>query len=353
MKSLHSLPKNAWRVGFYFVYRYQEHCAHRFILPYSWNTVDVQLRHQNLSVLHSVVVVDEGIFPLLVRVLFEFEASLFQSLLGRVVHFDSTSAPAGGQDDGGIDFVEFIFILWETLNWVKAVLTPELDLRRRHLPRPSRLHLLRRRRHRPPPPLPPNPCLCLCQQQEQSWGLRCFPCNNASFGRTRREGMNMTYTDETGLSAEVASVDITFKIAMSRWGFGSEERVGSAGSKSGNMLYASLGAWACWIPTINPVLHTSAFCNRSKVLSSLLSRLRLGQTVPLPPYRSHSASRTAQTTLGTTPSWYWHTPRRAGRSSLAHRPRARTKHACRTVWREIPSFGSPASAQRVGWLFWL
>jgi len=58
--------------------------------------------------------------------------------------------------------------------------------------------------------------------------------------------MNGTYTDETGLSAEVASVDIVFEIAMSRWGFGSKRRAGSAGSKSGDTLCASLvGAGVC------------------------------------------------------------------------------------------------------------
>jgi len=93
------------------IYRHQDHCAHLFTSLYSRNTVDVQLRHQTSLVLHSsVVVVNERIPLLLVRVLLGFEASLIQSLLGRVVHFDSTSAPAGGQNSGGVDF-EVFFIL--------------------------------------------------------------------------------------------------------------------------------------------------------------------------------------------------------------------------------------------------
>ena len=53
--------------------------------------------------------------------------------------------------------------------------------------------------------------------------------------------MKETYAEETGLLAEVASVDIAIWITMSRWGFGLKRRVGFAGSESGKM-HTSPGA---------------------------------------------------------------------------------------------------------------
>lgn len=101
------------QVVFYFegsIYGYQEQCAHWVTFIYSRNSIDVQLRHPNPLILHSVLVrVSERLFALLFLIIFGFEASLAQSLGARVVHFDSAGA---SPDNGtGIDFFEFVFIL--------------------------------------------------------------------------------------------------------------------------------------------------------------------------------------------------------------------------------------------------
>ena len=84
---------------FYFegsIYGYQEQCARCATSLYSQNSVDVQSRDSDPSVLHSVIIVNKRIFALLFCFVLGLEASLTQSLARRVVHFDSTSAPAGG-----------------------------------------------------------------------------------------------------------------------------------------------------------------------------------------------------------------------------------------------------------------
>ena len=118
--------------------------------------------------------------------------------------------------------------------------------------------------------------------------------------------MNGTYAEETGLSVEVASVDMTFldyDESVRVWVRDASDmrelnRVTCTNREAFEVRCTNTSP----SPYVNPVLHTSASCNHSKVPSLSLSHPRPTQTASSPPYRGHSAYRTAQTTQGAAPS---------------------------------------------------